>query len=48
MIAQARSEAEMQITARYYLTCLMQNGVPMENAKAQVIQTVEAVLRANR
>jgi hypothetical protein len=48
MIANARSEAEMQITARYYLTCLLQNGWPMENAKAQVIQTVEAVTRANR
>lgn len=48
MIANARSEAEMQITARYYLTCLLQDGWPMENARAQVIQTIEAVMRANR
>lgn len=48
IIANAKSEAEMQVTARYYLTCLMQDGWPMENARAQVIQTIEAAFRANR
>jgi len=48
LIANARSEAEMQITARYYLTCLLQQGWIMENARAQVIQTIEAAVRANR
>ncbi|MFH0959166.1 MAG: hypothetical protein V1897_10730 [Pseudomonadota bacterium] len=48
MIANARSESEMQITARYYLTCLLQSGVPLEHAKTQVIQTIEAVTRASR
>ncbi len=48
LIANARSEAEMQMTARYYLTCLLQGGVPIENARAQVIQTIEAALRVGR
>ncbi|MGC8602447.1 MAG: hypothetical protein ACP5VS_02020 [Desulfomonilaceae bacterium] len=48
LIANARSEAEMQITARYYLTCLLQQGWLMENARTQVIQTIEAVTRGNR
>lgn len=48
LIANARSEAEMQMTARYYLTCLLQGGVPVENARAQVIQTIEAALRVGR
>ncbi|MCL5124337.1 MAG: hypothetical protein M1511_07555 [Deltaproteobacteria bacterium] len=48
LIANARSQAEMQITARYYLTCLLQQGWLMENAKAQVIQTIESVTRGAR
>jgi hypothetical protein len=48
LIASARSEAEMQITARYYLTCLLKQGWLMENARTQVIQTVEAAVRGNR
>ncbi len=48
LIASARSEAEMQITARYYLTCLLKQGWLMENARTQVIQTIEAALRGNR
>ncbi len=48
LIANARSEAEMQITARYYLTCLLQQGWIMENARTQVIQTIEAAVRSNR
>jgi hypothetical protein len=36
------------MTARYYLTCLLQGGVPIENARAQVIQTIEAALRVGR
>ncbi|MGC8658922.1 MAG: hypothetical protein ACP5U1_07585 [Desulfomonilaceae bacterium] len=48
LLANARSEAEMQMTARYYLTCLLKQGWLMENAKAQVIQTIESVTRRNR
>ncbi len=48
LIASARSEAEMQITARYYLTCLLKQGWVMEHARTQVIQTIEAAVRGNR
>jgi hypothetical protein len=48
MIAQARSEQEMQNAARMYLTCLLHSGWSMEQARQHVITTVEATYRAAR
>jgi len=48
MIAQARSEQEMQNAARMYLTCLLQSGWSMEQARQHVITTVETTYRAGR
>lgn len=45
LIANSRSEAEMQMTARHYLTCLMQNGWSMDQARQQVISTIESTYR---
>ncbi len=41
LIANARSDAEMQTAAREYLTCLMMNGWPQEQAKKHVIGVIE-------
>jgi hypothetical protein len=48
MIAQARSDQEMQIAARMFLTCLLQTGWNMDQAKAQVIRTIETTYRVAR
>jgi len=48
MIARAQSEVEMQMTAKQYLTCLLKLGWPMEQARRQVIQTIEATFRMAR
>lgn len=48
LIAQSKSETEMQMTARHYLTCLMQGGWSMEQAREQVIRTIETAFRAGR
>jgi hypothetical protein len=48
MIAQARSEQEMQTAARMFLTCLLQTGWNMDQAKAQVIRTIETTYRMAR
>jgi len=48
MIARARSEPEMQMTARQYLTCLLKIGWNMEQARAQVISTIESTYRLAR
>ncbi len=48
MIAQARSEQEMQNAARMYLTCLLQIGWSMEQARQHVITTIETTYRAGR
>lgn len=48
MIARSRSDTEMQMTARHYLTCLMQGGWTMEQARDQVIRTIETAYRTNR
>ena len=41
MIAQARSQAEMQMTARQFLTCLMQSGWNPDQAKQHVISVIK-------
>lgn len=48
MIAQSRSEAEMQLTAKRYFTCLLQNGWPYEQAKQHIINTIETMNKAGR
>jgi len=48
MIAQARSQAEMQMTARQFLTCLMQSGWNADQAKQHVISVIESSSRASR
>jgi hypothetical protein len=48
MIAQARSDQEMQMAARMFLTCLMQSGWPMEQAKDHVVKTIESTYRIAR
>lgn len=48
MIARARSEPEMQNIARQYLTCLLKNGWNMEQARTQVISTIESTYRLAR
>ncbi len=48
LIARAQSETEMQMTARHYLTCLLQNGWQMDQAKQQVIATIESTYRLPR
>ncbi len=45
LIARSQSEAEMQITAKRYLACLLQNGWQMDQAKQQVIATIESTYR---
>jgi hypothetical protein len=48
MIAQARSEMEMRATAQMFLTCLLKNGLTMEQARNYVIMTIETNYRAAR
>jgi hypothetical protein len=48
LIAQSKSESEMQMTARMYLTCLLKSGWQMEQAKQQVIATIETTYRLPR
>lgn len=42
-IANAKTKAEMQQIARYYLGCLVNNGWPQESARQQVITTIQGV-----
>jgi hypothetical protein len=48
MIAQARSDAEMRGAAQMYLTCLLNSGWNMEQARNHVIMTIETTYRAGR
>jgi len=48
MIARSRSEPEMQMTARQYLTCLLKNGWNMEQARNHVIATIESTYKLAR
>jgi hypothetical protein len=47
-IAQARTEEEMRMAARLYLTCLMENGWSQEQARNHVISVVETSYRHTR
>jgi len=47
-IAQARTEEEMRMAARLYLTCLMENGWSPEQARNHVISVVESSFRYTR
>jgi|GEM_PF-1167205 len=44
----ARSEAEMQTAARYYLGCLMQTGLDQQSATRHVSSMVDSWYSANR
>lgn len=44
-LANAKSQAEMQQIARYYMGCLMKNGWSQQQAKNQVITTIEGVFK---
>jgi hypothetical protein len=48
MIAQSKSESEMQMIARQYLTCLMKTGWNQDQAKQHVISTIESTFRLTR
>lgn len=48
LIAQAKSDQEMQWTARLYLTCLVRSGWNENDAKKQVISTIEGTYRLAR
>jgi hypothetical protein len=48
LIAQAKSDQEMQWTARLYLTCLVRSGWNEEQAKQQVVNTIESTYRLAR
>jgi hypothetical protein len=48
MIARARSEPDMQMIARQYLTCLLKSGWTMDRARQQVINTIESTYRLAR
>lgn len=48
LIAAARSESEMQFTARRYLTCLIENGMNMDEARQFVINAIESSFRVSR
>ncbi|MDQ1238383.1 MAG: hypothetical protein QG577_568 [Thermodesulfobacteriota bacterium] len=48
LIANSRSEAEMQFTARRFLTCLMDNGWNADQARQQVINIIESAYRPPR
>ncbi len=47
-IAGARSQEEMQMAAKYYLGCLMQNGWDENTAKRQVISVIETAFTYTR
>lgn len=48
LLAQAKSDQEMQWTARLYLTCLIRSGWSEDQAKQQVINTIESTYRLAR
>ena len=48
LIANARSEQEMQMTARLYLTCLIKSGWPQDQARNHVIATIQRTYKAGR
>jgi hypothetical protein len=48
MIANSRSEAQMRMTARQYLTCLINDGWNMDQAKTQVVSTIQTAYRPLR
>ncbi len=48
IIAQSKSEPEMQMAAKRYLGCLVQNGWNMEQARMHVISTIESTYRLTR
>jgi hypothetical protein len=48
LIANSRSDAEMQFTARRFLTCLMDNGWNADQARQQVISIIESTYRPPR
>ena len=48
LIARSKSDTEMQMTARHYLTCLIQGGWTMDQAREQVIRTIETAYRPGR
>jgi hypothetical protein len=48
IIAQSRSEQEMQMAAKRYLGCLMENGWAMEQARMHVISTIENTYKLTR
>jgi len=41
MLSQARSQGEMRMVARQYLTCLMKNGWSLEHARKHVISLIQ-------
>jgi hypothetical protein len=41
LIIRARSQQEMQHTARLFLTCLLESGWPMKKAKEHVVRSVK-------
>ncbi len=47
-IARARSQGEMQMIARQYLTCLLKTGWPQDRARQQVIRTIESTYALTR
>jgi hypothetical protein len=47
-IARARSQGEMQMIARQYLTCLLKTGWPQDRAREQVIRTIESTYAVTR
>lgn len=47
-IMNARSEVEMRQIARYFLTCLMQQGWSQQQAKDQVVRTIESTFKVGR
>jgi hypothetical protein len=44
-LANAKNQQEMQQIARYYMGCLVKNGWSQQQAKNQVITTIEGVFR---
>jgi hypothetical protein len=48
LIARSQSEAEMQMTAKKYLSCLLENGWQMDQAKQHVIATIESTFKLTR
>jgi hypothetical protein len=45
IIARSRSDPEMQMAARQYLSCLLKTGWNMDQARMQVISTIESTYR---